>query len=203
MEVFLAFIFGLVFSFLGSIPPGILNITIIQLGLEHRLGAAWRFAVAAAIIEYPYAWLAISFEKIIAGTPSITGNLQLISALVLLLLGVLNLWSARNVDTSYKKFSSSGFRRGLILSLLNPMALPFWIGITAYLKSNGLIALGSQPEIHSYLFGVSLGALVLLISLAYLAKTMIRHFEKNTFLKKIPGATLVVLGIYGLVQYFL
>jgi threonine/homoserine/homoserine lactone efflux protein len=201
--VLFSFFIGFLFSFLGSIPPGTLNVTVIQLGLEHRLNVASRFALAAGLVEYPYAWLAVTFADLITTSPAVTENIQLISAAVLLVLGIFNFRAAGKVTRLYSRFHASGFRRGLLLSILNPMAVPFWIGVTAYIKSIRLLALNSTVEIHSYLLGVSIGGFVLLILLAYLAKKMVRHFEQNTILKKIPGLTLIGLGLYGLVDYFL
>ena len=48
------FIAGLIFSFLGSIPPGTMNLAVLQLGLEQKIKTALRFSLAVAIIEYPY-----------------------------------------------------------------------------------------------------------------------------------------------------
>jgi len=202
-DLLLTFLVGFAISFLGSIPPGTLNVTIVQLGLEHRMNIAWRFAFAAALVEYPYAWIAVRFADIITSSPATTENLQLISAIVLLVLGFFNLRAAGKVTRLYSKFHASGFRRGVLLSILNPMALPFWIGVTAYLKSVRLVRLELASEVHVYLFGVALGGLCLLMLLAYLARKMVRHFEQNTLLKKIPGLTLIVLGLYGLYHYFL
>jgi threonine/homoserine/homoserine lactone efflux protein len=198
-----AFLLGFLLSFVGSIPPGSLNLSIVQLGLEHRINVAWRFAIAAALIEYPYAWMAVAFEEMIVRSPSITSNIGLISAVVLILLGIINLRAAGKVGKLYSKFSSSGFRRGVLLSILNPLALPFWIGVTAYLKSINAIDLSTQARTHSYLLGVSLGALALLMCLAYLARKMVRYFQENTLLKKIPGITLLLMGLYGLLKFFL
>jgi threonine/homoserine/homoserine lactone efflux protein len=202
-EFLLTFVTGFAISFLGSIPPGSLNVTIIQLGLEHRMNVAWRFALAAALVEYPYAWVAVRFADMITSSPAVTRNLQLISAVVLLILGIVNLRAAGKVTRLYSRFHASGFRRGVLLSILNPMALPFWISVTTYLKSVHVVRLQTSYEIHSYLFGVSLGGLSLLILIAYLAKKMVRHFEQNTLLKKIPGFTLIALGLYGLYDYLL
>jgi threonine/homoserine/homoserine lactone efflux protein len=101
----------------------------------------------------------------------------------------------------YQKFSQSGFRRGLILGILNPQALPFWLGVTAYLKGQHWITLSSASTVQAYLFGVCLGALSLLISLAYLAKKVIKQFRENQHLKKVPGYTLLLLGFYALIVY--
>jgi threonine/homoserine/homoserine lactone efflux protein len=201
MEVLVTFLIAFLFSFIGTIPPGTMNLTIVQLGLEHKIDIAWRFAIASALVEYPYAWLAIEFESMITSSPVITENFQLITAIVMILLGLASLWSAKKPTAMYQKFNESGFRRGLILGILNPQALPFWLGVTAYLKSQHWISLSDSYTVHAYLFGVSLGALALLISLAYLAKKIITQFRENQHLKKVPGYTLLLLGFYALIVY--
>ncbi len=77
------FLVGLLFSFVGSIPPGTLNILVLQLGLENKVKIALRFAIAVAIIEYPYAWVAVVFEDWIMSSPVILENFQLSGALVM------------------------------------------------------------------------------------------------------------------------
>lgn len=202
METLQTFLMAFVFSFLGSIPPGTLNLTVLRLGLEHKINIAWRFALAAALIEYPYAWLALLFEDWITSSPVIVNNFKLISAIVMITLGVLTIRAALKPAADVGSVRESGFRKGLVLSILNPLALPFWIGITAYLKSQGWIALSSNREIHSYLFGISLGALTLLILVAYLARKATVVFSPSAKVKFIPGVVLLLLGTYALVQYF-
>lgn len=195
------FLFAFLFSFLGSIPPGTLNLTVLQLGIEKKMNIAWRFAIAAALIEYPYAWLAVAFEGWITSSPVILDNFKLISAIVMIFLGVINMWSAQKPTVFVKKFQESGFRRGVILSVLNPLAMPFWIAITAYLKIQGWITLSTQGELHSYLFGISLGAFVLLIAIAFLAKRMVTAYEPGSKVKLIPGVVLLLLGVYAFIEY--
>jgi threonine/homoserine/homoserine lactone efflux protein len=197
------FLVSFFFSFIGTIPPGTLNLSILQLGVENKLAMAWRLALAAAIVEYPYAWIAVKFERLITASPLILENIQLITAIVMTLLGIFSLWSARRPSKFSKKFYSSGFRRGLVLGLLNPLALPFWLGTTAYLKGQRWIDLTSDVKLHAYLLGVSLGALALLMLLAYLAKRIVINVHDNVLLKVIPGLILLILGVYAFVQYML
>jgi threonine/homoserine/homoserine lactone efflux protein len=56
------FLIGLIASFIGSIPPGTLNIMVLQMGLENKIRTAMRFISGRSIIEYPYAWIAVEFE---------------------------------------------------------------------------------------------------------------------------------------------
>jgi threonine/homoserine/homoserine lactone efflux protein len=202
MELFFTFLIAFFFSFIGSIPPGTMNLSIIQLGLEQKINVAWRFAIGSTLFEYPYAWMAVKFESLITSSPMITENFQLITGVVMLTLGILNLLSSRRPSKIYQRFSDSGFRRGLILGILNPLALPYWIAMTAYVKNQGWIDLSSELEIQSYLMGVVAGGITVLLVFAYLAKNVVKYFQQNTILKRIPGYTLLLLGVYALMQYF-
>ena len=202
MTAVLAFAVAFVVSFIGSIPPGVLNLTVIQLGLDHKVRYAYRFAIAAALIEYPYAWAAIAFENILTRSPIIAGQLQLIASVILLVVGIYNLSISKQESTSTQR-KGRGFRKGLLLAIMNPMALPFWLAITAYLRGFGWFSLTSNLEIHFYLAGVSLGAFMLLIGMAHLAKFATQFFSKSSLVKVIPGVVMIVLACYGVVSYFL
>ena len=201
MEIVWVFIVGVVFSFLGSIPPGTLNLSVLQLGLEGKVRTAIRFALAVAIVEYPYTWIAIQFEYWITSSSVVVENFELITAIVMITIGVLNLWSAEKPTSFTTKFNDSGFRRGLILSFLNPMAIPFWIAITAYLKAQGWIDLSNNYLLHAYIFGTSIGAMLLLTLFALLAKRLAAYVKNSKMVKRVPGATLVLLGIYAFVKF--
>jgi threonine/homoserine/homoserine lactone efflux protein len=195
------FLIGLIFSFLGSIPPGTLNLAVLQLGMEHKIKTAIRFSMAVAIVEYPYAWIAVVFEDWVTSSPLIIDNFQLITAVVMILIGAFTLWSARKPSEFSVRFNESGFRRGIILSILNPMAIPFWIGITAYLKAQGWVDLSTQSLLHSYVFGTSVGVIILLVLFTFLAKRLAGYVKDNRYVKLVPGFTLLILGLYAFGKY--
>ncbi|HZY79150.1 MAG TPA: LysE family transporter [Cyclobacteriaceae bacterium] len=195
------FLIGVIFSFLGSIPPGTLNICVLQLGLEKKIAAALRFALAVSIIEYPYTWIGVQFEYWITSSPAVIENFELLTAVVMTVMGILNIWSAQRPTELTNRFNESGFRRGLVLSILNPMAIPFWIGITAYLKAQGWIDLSSTLKLHLYIFGTSVGAMVLLTLYTYLAHRLSRFVTSSKVVKLLPGITLLGLGMYAFVRY--
>jgi len=195
------FLVGLIFSFLGSIPPGTLNVCVLQLGLERKIGAALRFSLAVAIVEYPYAWIAVEFENLITSSPAVIQNFQLLTAVVLTVMGIINIWAAQRPTKFTTVLSESGFRRGIILSLLNPMAIPFWIAYTAYFKAQGWIDLSSPLKVHLYVFGTSVGVMILLVLFTYLAHRLSQYVTSNRIVKLIPGITLLALGVYAFVRY--
>ncbi|MCI0751573.1 MAG: LysE family transporter [Flammeovirgaceae bacterium] len=196
------FIIGAFFSFIGSIPPGTLNILVFQLGLEQKVKIALRFAVAVAIIEYPYTWIAVEFEDLITSSPVVLENFQLLAAIVMTTLGIFSLWTAKKPSAFSVKLQQSGFRRGLILSILNPQAIPFWIGVTAYLKSQGWIDLTTSWRLHSYVFGTSVGVFALLLLLAVMAQKVSGLFQRNRIVSLLPGTILLALGLFAFYQFF-
>jgi threonine/homoserine/homoserine lactone efflux protein len=197
------FIVGVILSFIGSIPPGTLNLSVLQLGMEHKIKTALRFAAAVSIIEYPYAWIAVVFEDWVTSSPMIVDNFQLITAIVMTVIGGFSVWSARKPSEFSVKFNESGFRRGIILSILNPMAIPFWVAVTAYLKAQSWVDLSSQWLVHSYVFGTSVGVMILLTIFTFLAKRLASYVKDNQIVKLVPGLTLLVLGLYAFVKYLL
>jgi threonine/homoserine/homoserine lactone efflux protein len=201
MSAFINFLLSFTFSFTGSLAPGTVNLSSLQLGLDNKAYLAWRFALAAAIMEYIYAFLAVTFEKLITSSPVIVQNFHLIAAIVMLTLGLLNIRSASRPTHLSVRLQNSGFRRGLVLGILNPLAMPYWIGMVAYLKSQHWIDLTTPLKLHSFLLGVSAGVFTLLVLVAYLASRVIRLLRENQLIRKIPGYLMLILGIYALVRY--
>jgi threonine/homoserine/homoserine lactone efflux protein len=195
------FLMGLAFSFVGSIPPGTLNMMVIQLGLQQRIKTAFRFALAVAIIEYPYAWTGVQFEYWITSSPMVVKNFQLITAVVMLTMGVISFLPARVRDSPNQGFHQSGFRRGIVLSLLNPMAIPYWMAFTAYMKAQGWIDLSTTGLLHSYVFGTSVGTLLLLTLFIFLANRLSGFSNEHRWVKLVPGIMLLLLGLFALVKY--
>ena len=201
MDYLKVFLMGFIFSFIGSIPPGSLNLTVLQLSLEKKISIALRFALAVSIIEYPYTWIGVHFQYLISSSPVVVENFQLIAAIVMTALGVYNLWPTRTPTGFAKKFNESGFRRGIVLSILNPMAIPYWMGFTAYLKAQGWIDLATPGLLHSYVLGTSIGAMALLTVLVFFAQRLAPYVQGSRWIKIIPGMLMLGLGMYAFWKY--
>lgn len=201
MNYLWVFLLGFAFSFLGSIPPGTLNVTILQLALHHQTKIAFRFAIAVAIIEYPYAWIAVQFEDLISGS-RVVDNFQLVTAIVMTVLGILSLLPSKRPTGFAKKFQESGFRRGILLSVLNPMAIPYWMIFTAYLKAQGFIDLSTVGLVHCYVFGAAVGTFALLSVVISFAQKLATPVQKKRWINIVAGITLLGLASYAWLKYF-
>ncbi|MDX1629932.1 MAG: LysE family transporter [Fulvivirga sp.] len=190
-----------VFSFLGSIPPGTINLGVLQLSLDNKYQAALRFALAAALVEFPYALIAVKFQAYLTSSPIILDNLTLIAAVVMVTLGAINILYSEKSTATIEKFRKSGFRKGVIISILNPLAIPFWIGITAYLSGLGWVNLNTNSLVLWYVTGVSAGTFILLALIAFLGNKMNFLIKKTRLVHQIPGVLYIILGIYAFLQY--
>ena len=195
------FLIAFFFSFLGSIPPGSINLSVIRLALDNKYNAALRFATAAALVELPYAFAAVQFEGVLTASPLIVDHFKLLAALIMIILGITNLSFSKNPSQRVQKMRESGFRRGLLISILNPLAIPFWVGVTAYLNTQGWIELTSLNHIFAYIAGISVGTFVLLVLLAMLSRKIGSFFKESVLIQILPGIVFIVLGVVALLQY--
>ena len=200
MQLVSLFFVGLFFSFIGSIPPGTINVSVLQLSIAGHFRTAMRFAVSATIVEFVYALIAIQFQFAISSSEVIQANFHIISATVMLLLGVMNLWPAKNKSRIRESFSASGFRRGLVISLLNPLAIPYWIGVTAFLQHQQWIVLNDNNK-YIYVSGISTGTFLLLLTLSLLANLVAPFVQNSQLVKKLPGLIFLALGLYSMFKF--
>lgn len=191
---------GLFFSFIGSIPPGSINITTLQYSIEGRIKAAYSFALAAALTEYIYAAIAVRFQIYLTENADISHYFQIITGTVLIILGLLNLFKKPTISqvnvTGEKR---NAFRKGVLLSLANPLAIPFWLMATAYLQSMGWVQISGQ-NFWIYVGGISVGTFCLLATVIHLGARF-TAIQGNSFLMyKIPGLIFIGMGIWSFVS---
>ena len=192
-----------IFSFLGSLAPGTVNVNVLQSGLDEKSSVSVRMAAGAAIVEYFYAWIAVRFEMLIKSSPAILTNMQLITAVVMSILGMLIIFSPPRPGKLKRDLRPNGFGKGVLLGVLNPLAIPYWTGATAYFNSQHWIDLATPVGLHSYLLGVSLGVFTILVVIAYGARRLARFFLNRTSnFKKVPGYLLLSMGCLAFVRFF-
>lgn len=186
-------------SYLGSIPPGTINVTTMQYAVLNQSKNAFYFALGAALTEFLYAGLTVRFQLFLSETTIFSNYFQLISGIAMLVLGIVNL-TAKSSKINLAKQpipKRDGFKKGIILSVINPLTIPFWLAITAYLQVNGLIRLEGLFFWY-YLVGISSGTFGLLLTVRAIGAKF-QHFAENHFLvHQIPGVSFALMGLWNL-----
>ncbi|MEQ8338958.1 MAG: LysE family transporter [Cyclobacteriaceae bacterium] len=197
----LVFLIAFIVSYLGSIPPGTINISTMQLAIKGKRRAAAFLSLAASMVEFVYAGITVRFQLILSDSAWFTDHFYIITAIPMVVLGVANLWTSsdsRSFSARVKSTGRSGFKRGLILGLLNPLTLPYWLTVTAYLQTHKLISLEGALFWY-YLAGISVGTFILLLSIIFLGKKFSSIADNQFLVHRLPGLIFIGLGTYNII----
>ena len=203
MEFLGVFLIAFIVSYLGSIPPGSINITVMQLSINGYRRTALYFALGAVSVEFAYASVTVLFHQYISDNEGLYAYLQAITAIGLIILGMANLLSGSHKQR--KQIGNTmgrrvGYLRGFLLGLVNPLTIPFWLGMTTYLQANGWVSV-SGNLFWAYTIGLAVGTLGLLITVEFLGTKFQRIAGSSFLVFRLPG--IIFLGMGGYYSYLL
>ena len=198
VQVFL--ISGLI-SFLGTIPPATINVTVLQLSIKSRIRQAWGLALGATIIDCTYASLSVQVASYLEQHVEFSNYFLLIAAIVLLFLGTISVFSKINTEVkALENQSKVGFVQGLVLGVFNPLAMPFWLGWISILQMNGWVNLEGWNYI-GFVLGAFVGEFGLLILIIRIGERYTKMSHNHLFTNVVPGVILIGLGLYNFVGW--
>ncbi|MEQ9007684.1 MAG: LysE family transporter, partial [Ekhidna sp.] len=183
-------------------PPGTINVSVMQLAMLNKRRAAVFFALAASAVEFLYAGITVQFHIFLNNNQTVSSYFQIITAVALIGLGLWNIFStstSSSVKVDTKLTGRHGFARGIILGLLNPMTIPFWLAITTYLENDDWINV-DEYGFWIYLMGLSTGTFCLLLTVNASGKRFIKIADNPFLVHKVPGFLLLGLGVYFLLK---
>ncbi len=192
---------GYVMAFLSLTPPGMLNMTSVRTALEKGPRSGMWFALGAAMVVIPQAFIALVFARYFAEHPEVVERLNYAGLAVLFLLSVVFFFQAR------KKFKGEGSRKkgksfvvGALMSSMNMLAIPFYLVLSSVLENRGLL-ITEQPYINLFVTGVFLGAFSLFmvyVKFAAVIQKRAQFIARN--INYILSALFLVLGILTLIK---
>ena len=206
MSPFIVFIVATIVSFIGSIPPGTINISVMQLAILQRRSTAIAFGAAAALVELFYAGFTVRFHIFLTENTNITEYFHVIAGTAMIVLGILNFRSktksgdVKTVDDQVKK--RNAFRKGAILGIANPLTVPFWLAVTAYLQKHEWITLDGI-NLYAYAIGISAGTFILLLLVTQLGSKFKAIANNRIIVHIIPGILFICMGLYSYYQWSL
>lgn len=193
------FLAGAIVSFLGSLPVGILNVSIVQISLQKGLKAALRFAFACALIELGYSYIAVRMRAALVDFAMYKYPIQLFSIAVFLAAGIG--YMRKKPFGQVVKNRLGPFSLGIVLSLINIIAIPFWLVYTTVLSAYHWIDVDSAKEIAWFVTGISLGTLSGLMTFALLSHRVNKQFSlQSSLVNKIVGLILIGSSLLELIN---
>lgn len=159
MELLYYFVFGLVVAALGTIPPGLLNMTAAKISLREGDKNASYFSLGVVAVVILQVWISLLFARFLERNPEVIAMLQLVGLGVFICLTIYFLFLAKDTRKfpKRKKFQShqSRFYQGMFFSGINLFPFPYWVFMSITFSSFGWF----EIEKHFILF-CTLGAAV-------------------------------------------
>jgi threonine/homoserine/homoserine lactone efflux protein len=154
------FFYGFVISFLGSLPLGMMNVTVTNIALTKGTVPGWWFAAGAILIEVVYVKIAISTMHLLfrwQGFIRVFEWLTFFLILALSLSGFNNAIKMRGFGSWLPINNITPFIAGIALSLMNPLHMPFWIGWSTVLTNKKILTPG-RLSYNAYVTGIAGGS---------------------------------------------
>jgi len=203
MELFLYGFSGFVAAALGALPPGAVNLSVVYTTLNKGAKKALPIILAAAIGEIILSFLALHCTMFVEDYIQNNSFIQYVIALLLIVVGSLMLRKKKANEGVKKKKKDNAFFKGLLLSVLNPPVLVFWLLAFAYLASNTavMVRIGLLKLTLIFFAGVFIGKMFTLWGYLQLSKRIEKRAKDITkVINKGIGALVLILGIIQLVK---
>jgi threonine/homoserine/homoserine lactone efflux protein len=191
----IALAFGFILGFMGYVPPGNINMTVVLLALNDRQNRLRFFILFAVVMEFLYCLGCLTGLDLLLHQGHLVIVLKWISVVIFALLGLLSFF--HNEDTS-KIQALSGFGRGVFATVINPLQIPFWLIWGVYLTENKWL----RTDIASTaLFSAvtSVGTLCILWLYAVGGKRLVEQMKlERKLLDRLIGILLISLAVWQL-----
>lgn len=191
-------------SFLGSIPLGMINLTVVNLSIRKGFWESFKFSVGAAGLEFFQAFVSLFLLTYLNRIPDLTFWFKVVTIPIFLFLA----WQNFTHNPAVEKPKERGkldnpFIYGALISSINILAYPYWIVWGNFFISQGL-PLNDTPHILLFSAGTTTGCLTALVLFGLLSTLISKKAKKfNEISHKIIGGVFLLLAIYLIITFFL
>ncbi len=157
------FFWGMIISFLGSLPLGTLNIAAMQIGIQESIKDAIYFSIGSLLVEMIYVRISLvgidwvrKQERIMKVMEWITFGIIAALAIGSFIAATSHGGNAKNVLLNNNMHR---FLLGMFLCAVNPVQIPFWFGWSAVLFDKKILE-PKKEQYNSYIIGIGIGTLL-------------------------------------------
>lgn len=178
METTKLFLVTFFASLIGVIPPGLVNMTVARTCLERGKKNGVLVAIGASLVVMIQATVAILLAKYIFFNPFIKNMLLRTGAVIFFLMAIYFFAKAKQRKTKikvYRSNSTRSFFKGMMMSIINVLPIPYFCAIAAGMSVSGKIEYDA-PRIAIFALAAGGGTFVTL----YLYVFSFLQIEKKT-----------------------
>jgi threonine/homoserine/homoserine lactone efflux protein len=156
------FFWGMIVSFLGSLPLGTLNVAAMQISVQESIKNAIYFSLGSLLTEMLYVRISLVGINWIRRRKVLFKWMEWIALAIVVALAAGSFIAAMHEHHAKNVMLDNNMNRfllGLLLSAISPMQVPFWFGWSTVLFSKNIL----QPKssfYNFYIVGIGLGTLM-------------------------------------------
>ena len=155
------FFWGLMISFLGSLPLGPLNVAAMQISVQENIRSAIYFSLGSLLVEMIYVRISLVGINWIRKQKKLFRWMEWITLAIVVALAVGSFAAAMHSHHAKNVILHNNINRfllGVMLSAISPMQIPFWFGWSTVLFTKNIL----QPKnsfYNIYIIGIGIGTL--------------------------------------------
>jgi threonine/homoserine/homoserine lactone efflux protein len=196
----LNFLIGVVVNFIGYVPLGNVNLTVVQLSINRGSQAAMYFITSFSIIEFFFTYTIMYFADWFASQKQMLYWLDWILIVIFLVLGISSWFNNQKQMREADYSLTESVRYGIILGIVNPMQIPFWMIGGTYLISKGWVETG-HGALAIFSLGSALGSFICLWGFSRFSTYLHERFAfSSRLLNRSIAGVFFLLAAYHMVK---
>lgn len=160
----MAFLYNLLIGFFGSfigvLPPGLINMYAAKISMKEGRKRAFLFSIGVCITVMLQTYVALILARYIGQHPEVVNLLQKVALGIFISLTIYFIFIAkdtrREITDDAKHSKKNRFFLGVFIAMLNLLPLPYWVYLSITLSAFGVFTF-SQPELWVAVIGSGLG----------------------------------------------
>lgn len=156
------FLWGLLISFLGSLPLGTLNIAAMQIGIQESITNALYFSLGSLLVEMIYVRISLVGVDWVRKQEKLMKAMEWFTLVIIMALAAGSFMAALKDGAESKNVflenTMHRFLLGMFMSAINPVQIPFWFGWSTVLFSKRILE-PVKSQYNLYIVGIGLGTL--------------------------------------------
>ena len=154
------FFWGLLVSFLGSLPLGTTNVAGMQISIQEGVKYAFYFAFGCIVVEVIYVRISLIGINWIRKQKKLFKWMEWISLGIVLALAAGSFWAAMHPHEGARNAMLDNnmhrFVLGMAMCAVNPVQIPFWFGWSTVLFTKKILV-AKNSYYNLYIAGIALG----------------------------------------------
>ena len=202
------FLWGLMISFLGSLPLGTLNIAAMQIGIYEGVENALYFSLGSLLVEMLYVRISLIGINWLQKQKRLMKIMQWVTFGIVVLLAFGSFYAAIKTSSGgqtvnanpYENKNISRFLLGAFGCAINPIVIIFWFGWSTVLFTKKILE-PVNSHFNSYIVGIGLGALAGNCVFIFGGKWLVERISNSQqYLNWVIGAIFTLTALIQLVK---